>query len=201
MITKIMIVTILNKNNDEITIMEIKTYIYIYLCTAIFIHLNSKSSQLRGMLDIKSMVNSKLLYFEWSKSWHSFWHSIWHAFWHSIWHSMLYFIWHSVWHSIWHSTWNFIWHTFWHSIWHSMLYSIWHSTWHLFWYSMIPSATLFGTIWHVFRSRRVPQPAGLAICCSGPGLTHCIRSWQRGWTQQRGRGEEEEGVAPFFVQI
>ena len=109
--------------------------------------------------------------------WHSIWHSIWHIFRNSIRHS----IWHLFWHSIWHICSDIL-----SGIYSKILsgilsgtYMFWHPIWQSFWQS----------IWHVFGSRRIPQLPGLVIWSSGPHALNSIRSWQRGWTQQRWGGE------------
>ena len=76
-----------------------------------------------------------------------------------------------------------------HSFWHSISNLFWHSSWH--------------SLWHEFTSRRTPQHPGLAIWSSGPGIAHCIRSWQRKttiWLRRRREKKKKtwEGVAPLL---
>ena len=68
---------------------------------------------------------------------------------------------------------------FWHSIWQSFWRSFGHSIWNFLkcvWVQACPTASGAGNI--VSRSRSPPQFPELATWCVGPGVTHCIRSWQ-----------------------
>ena len=83
---------------------------------------------------------------------------------------MAYVFWHSFRHILGHSSWHFFWHLLWHCIWHP----IWHSFWHLIWQFGIYSDILSGILSSIHSGI-----LELAIRCWGPGVTHCIRSWQK----------------------
>ena len=77
---------------------------------------------------------------------------------------------------------------FWHSIWQSFWRSFGHSIWNFLkcvWVQACPTASGAGNI--VSRSRSPPQFPELATWCVGPGVTHCIRSWQ---SERRRRRKE-----------